>query len=207
MVISRKLAILNIISLLVFIFILVGLSYLKIFPKLDLIVNSLMPSLQNNFFASISKIIDFIFDTEFMILVSLILSAFIWFTHSKKESLFFAITIILNAAIVFVLKELVQRARPSNALLISKSFAFPSGHTTNAVVFFGLLIYLIFKKDKSKNLKIASISLSIFMIFLIAFTRLYLNLHWLTDVLGGLTLGTFVLTSSIITREYLEKEK
>ncbi|MFA5176051.1 MAG: phosphatase PAP2 family protein [Candidatus Nanoarchaeia archaeon] len=191
MKINKKLIYVNIISLIVFILILL-LVKLGLFLKLDLSINSLMPLIQTNFLTILSKIIWFIFDTKSMIIITLLISVWLWYKDSKKDSIFFTTTMILNALVIFVIKLLTQISRPLNSLITETDFAFPSGHVTTAVVFFGILTYLFVKKNK--NIKI----ISIFMILLIAFTRLYLNSHWFSDVLGGFALGLFILTLCII---------
>ena len=197
----------SIISLIIFILILIGISSNGFLVNLDSSINSLW-AIKNPFLTNVSKIIDLVFDTWSMIVISLFLSVFLCFKYSKKEGAFFSFTILLGAAVIYLTKEFVQRARPSNALINSSSFAFPSGHTATAVVFFGLLIYLILRKSKSKSFKLVFIFVSIFMIVLIGFTRLYLNLHWFSDVLGGLALGVFVLTSCILLKNiFIETRK
>ena len=192
-----------IISLILFIVILVDVISKGFLVNLDLSLNSLNIT-RNSFLIIFSKIMDLLFDSASIIVISLFLSIFLWFRYSKKEAVFFSFTILLNAGIVYFIKEIVQRARPENTIFLSSGFAFPSGHSATAVVFFGLLIYLILRKSKSKNFKLASISFSVFMIILIAFTRVYLNMHWLSDILAGFFIGAFILTLNIILKEVLE---
>ncbi|MFA4953446.1 MAG: phosphatase PAP2 family protein [Candidatus Pacearchaeota archaeon] len=204
--IKKKLIFVSIISLIIFILILVNISYNGFLTKLDLSINYL-DIVKSSFLINISKIIDLVFDTASIIIISLFLSFFLWFKYSKKEGIFFSLTILSSSLIIFVMKEIVQRDRPLDAIIPVTSFAFPSGHTATAVVFFGLLTYLILRKTKSKNLRLISIWISIFMIILIGFTRLYLNLHWFSDILGGLTIGAFVLISSILFKNILDEYK
>ena len=206
MKIKRGLIFTSIISLVIFVLILIEVLSNGFLVNLDLYINSLN-MIKNIFLLDISKIIDLVFDTLSIIIISLFLSIYLCFKYSKKEGAFFSFTILLNAVIIYVIKEVMQRARPSNAIISGSSFAFPSGHTATAVVFFGLLIYLIFRKTEYKSFILISIWISIFMILLVGFTRMYLNLHWFSDVLGGLALGIFVLTICIILKNFLiEKE-
>ena len=204
--IKKSLIFASLISLIIFIVVLIEISYNGFLVNLDLSINSLN-IIKNSFLINLSKTIDLIFDTTSIIVISLFFSFFLWYKYSKKEGIFFSFTVLLNALIVFVIKEIVQRERPLNAIISSNSFAFPSGHAATAIVFFGLLIYLILRKSKSKNFRLISILISIFMILLISFTRLYLNLHWFSDILGGLAIGIFVLTSSIILKNALYEDK
>lgn len=204
---TKKLILISLISLILFILIYLEV-YLKGFLfKMDLSLNSLIPHIQNSAFTVIAKITSFIFDTAALMVITIILCIFLWFKRGKKYSLFFLITMLFNGLIILLLKDLFQRPRPLNSLIVDTSFAFPSGHTASAVVFFGLITYLIFKKSKSQDWKIGFFVFSIFMVLFIGFIRLYLNVHWFTDVLGGLAIGTFILTISILINESLEKTK
>jgi len=206
MKIKKELILVNLISLIIFVLILIEVLSNGLLVNLDLFLNSWNVT-KNIFLVDISKIIDLVFDSWSIIIISLFLSIFLCFKYSKKEGAFFSLVILLNAALIYLIKEIVQRARPQNALIPGSNFAFPSGHTATAVAFFGLLIYLILRKAKSKKIKVASIWISILIVLLIGFTRLYLNLHWLTDVLGGLALGIFILTCCIILKNILIEVK
>ncbi len=200
-----------IISSLIFIFILFNLLFAdfithKFINNLDLSINSFTPKIENNFLTVFSEIIAFIFDTITLIIISMIVSIYLWFNNNKKESLFFIVTMLLTSGFIFVIKNLVQRVRPINSIIPETSFAFPSGHVTTAVVFFGLFTYLILIKNKSKSIKSLILSSSMFMIVLISFTRLYLNAHWLTDILGGIAFGSFILASFIMIYKSLPKK-
>jgi len=204
MKILRNLILINIISLIFFIFIIIELLSNGFLVRVDLLINSIIPQIENSFLTNFSNIIGILFGTISMIIISLILVIYLWFRYSKWKSIFFGITMLLSGLVFYIIKEIVQRARPLNSLVIKTDFAFPSGHVTSSIVFFGLITYLILNKSKSKNLKLAIILISIFMVLLICFTRLYLNVHWFTDVLAGLVLGTFILTICMIIKEFLE---
>jgi len=188
----------NIFFLFVFIFILLEILFNGVLIKWDLGINFWISQLSNSCFVEVSKAIGIIFDTINMIIFSLLISIFLLVRSSKKQAIFFGSTMLLTGALIYLIKELVQRARPINSLVLDTSFAFPSGHATIVVVFFGILIYLTSIKSKSKHLNLSILVISELIILLVSFTRLYLNLHWFTDVLAGIALGFFILTSSII---------
>jgi undecaprenyl-diphosphatase len=205
MKISKKLLIISMFCLAVFLLILLQVLSGGFLTRGDISVNSFMPGIRNQFFTGFTKIIDVVFGTWSMVIISFILSAIIFFRHSKKDAVFFASAMLLSALLIYAVKEIVRRPRPINAIIATNDFAFPTGHTTSAVMFFGLLAYLAYKKSKSSRLKATAIAGSMFMVLLIAFTRLYANVHWLSDVLGGLAMGAFMLTISIIIYDYLGK--
>ena len=198
--------ILEIISLLIFIFILTQILVSGgVLLNLDLLTGFFVPTIENNFLTQLSIITGFIFDTITLLIISAIISIFLWIKNNKKESLLFIASMLLTSWIIFVIKNLVQRARPLNPLIYESSFSFPSGHATTSLVFFGILTYLILIKNKSKLLKFIILCISIFMVALISFSRLYLNVHWMTDIVGGLTLGFFILLASITIYKIIER--
>ena len=202
---SVNTAIVNLFSLMVFFYVLIEVLNSGRLVKLDLLLNMLTPQIRTTFLTSLSILIDTIFDLIPMIGISILLSVFLWRRYCKKFALFFSITILVDALVVLILKETIKRARPLNGIIPKTDFAFPSGHTADAVIFFGFLTYLIMQKSKSRTIKGIAICISAFMILLIGFSRIYLNIHWLTDVIGGLGLGLFILTGSILLKEYTGK--
>lgn len=93
--------------------------------------------------------------------------------------------------IVAVIKNLVQRPRPPSisAFLLDRSFSFPSGHSFIALSFYGLLAYIMYRMSNKKISKMIAIASGIAIIGAIAFSRIYLGLHWPSDVFASFTLG------------------
>jgi len=191
----KKLSIFGIISLVLFITIGLIVSFSS--WNADWVVNSFFSSFRTDCLTSLAQWIDVLFDTKMMVLWSLILSAILWIRRSRKDSLFFISVMALDAALLFIIKIIVARPRPFNSLIFANDYAFPSGHTTSAVVFFSLLAYLLLKKQKSTFVEALIISLCAIMAFVIGISRLYLNVHWFTDVLGGLFLGGAIVLLSL----------
>ncbi|VVB79979.1 Undecaprenyl-diphosphatase [uncultured archaeon] len=185
-------------SVLLIIFIVLALI-VKVSPTLsiDNSVSNFILSHQNNYLLNFSKIIGIIFDTIPMIVLSLIISVFLFIKSKPKEALYFASASIITGALIYVLKDLIARPRPVLQAVQETSFAFPSGHATISIVFFGLLTLFAFKHMKSKKQKILSLITSLVLILIAGLTRIYLNVHWLTDVIGGYLLGATILTTFI----------
>jgi undecaprenyl-diphosphatase len=159
---------------------------------IDTATNTLMQSIQTPTPVSLSKFISTIADPIVLTIIALIVVAILYLKKSKKEAILLATATITTAIIIKLLKQVIQRPRPLNALIQETSYSLPSGHATIAVVFFGLIAYLI----TTKKHKLTAI-ITTLIILIISFTRLYLNVHWLTDVIAGLILGTIILTISI----------
>jgi membrane protein DedA with SNARE-associated domain/membrane-associated phospholipid phosphatase len=93
-------------------------------------------------------------------------------------------------ALVRVLKLTLSRARPHHIYTGTEQFSFPSGHATFSIVVYGFLAFLL-ASGKSIRCKIAVSMVAAAVIALVSFSRLYLGAHWLSDVLGSLSLGLF----------------
>lgn len=114
--------------------------------------------------------------------------------------------LLLVYVISVIFKNIFRRERPIYSLITKpKDFSFPSGHTMCSVLFYGFLIYLINKHIKNPYIKYSIITLLIITILLIAFSRLYLNVHFFTDVLTGFLLGFICLRMCINYDKIKEK--
>ena len=137
----------------------------------------------SDFATPIAKFITNFGGAIFIILLTVILIAVI---KNKKIGL----SILTNLAIITILnqllKRILQRPRPTEYRIIEASgYSFPSGHSMISMAFYGYLIYLIYKYVENKSVKWTLISLLSVLICLIGISRIYLGVHYTSDVLGG----------------------
>ena len=105
---------------------------------------------------------------------------------NKKTGLFISINLGLSALVNFTLKQIIQRPRPVGHRIIDENgYSLPSGHSMVSMAFYGFLIYLIYKNVKNKYLKTALIILLTLLIISIGASRIYLGVHYASDVLAG----------------------
>ena len=168
---------------------------------IDVMTIEFMRLIEGPFLTILSMFIEYTLDPIPLLIIGIIISIFFYFKVSKKKGIWLASTVLITAILIKLLKEIIQRSRPIDAIISSTSSSFPSGHTTMAVVFFGLMAYMFRgKTHKTKRIVTGSI-----IVLVIAFTRVYLRVHWLTDVLAGLVIGGIILTASIlIYRKYIK---
>jgi undecaprenyl-diphosphatase len=140
------------------------------------------------------KIIAYSFDTISLLAASILIAAYLFYKNYKKEVLLFAGAMTGDVVLVTIIKTLVHSERPLNGIMQETGFSFPSGHVTSTVVLFGLLTFFINQHWKSLNVKTLTNTFFVAIVILIGFDRIYLNVHWFSDVLGGYLLGAFWLT-------------
>ena len=106
------------------------------------------------------------------------------------------------------LKLVFHRARPQfdDPILTLTSYSFPSGHTMIATVFWGALAAFVFAKSKSWRLRIIAGVVAITMIVLVAFSRVYLGAHYLSDVLAAMAEGLAWIALSMTALYYFWKQ-
>lgn len=156
----------------------------------DQLINTKITLLQTDVLTQIMIAITNIMSTKVLLTLSLLLILFLTYKKNYRKVLLVIVSIGGATALELFLKALIQRARPENALIeASSTYSFPSGHATLAIVFFSLLILLFKDKIKNKQLKYSFITTNILLILLIGFSRVYLNVHWFTDVIAGFMLG------------------
>lgn len=93
--------------------------------------------------------------------------------------------------------------RPENMLIFVDGKSFPSGHATMATIFFAMLSYIFINTAHKRILKILYSSLMIVLFLLVGFSRVYLNVHWLSDIIAGFSLGLFWLSLSVLVLRYI----
>ena len=120
------------------------------------------------------------------IILGLITILILILIKNKKIGLSVLINLCSVTVLNLVLKSILQRPRPNEYRIINETgYSFPSGHSMISMAFYGFIIYLIYKNIKNKYLKWISIILLSILILMIGFSRIYLGVHYVSDVLAG----------------------
>lgn len=137
--------------------------------------------------------------------LSLALIGLLWIHHKKKDARDFFYLMSLSAILVLIIKQIVQRQRPPVTFFPEIGYSFPSAHSMLALIFF-LCIALFYESHfKSKILKNIFIFTNILMIALISYSRIYLGVHYWSDVLGSLAIGSVLFLSYYTLRRRRHK--
>ncbi len=151
----------------------------------------------------------------FFVLVSYILSPAVlsivggvYIIHLAIKRKFFHATILavttgVGLFLTSALKEIVGRVRPDNAVMYLVDQSFPSGHTVAATIFFFFVAYLFAKQIKNSLYREFFVVTNFMMVVLVGFSRIYLNVHWFTDVVAGAALGLIVSTTAVLVMRYV----
>ena len=144
---------------------------------------------------------------EFLIPANLVLIAYFLFVKKHRWYSIKVPAIALSSlALMFGLKHLFDRNRPLIPLLEeARGLSFPSGHALMSVTFYGLLIYIVFKGFKNKPLKWTLITLLLLLILIIGFSRIYLRVHYASDVIAGFCVGLLWLVICVWVLNRLEQ--
>ena len=170
----------------------------ELITKLDIWLNLKIVLLWNPLLNKIMIFITNIVSPSNLIIFSLVLFGYLIYKKKWYNSLLLLFSMIGGLLFEVLTKLIIHRTRPENALIEVSGYSFPSGHATMAIIFFSLLLYS-FKDDiKDIFLKNLFISSNIILFLIIGFSRVYLNVHWLSDVLAGFALGMFWLTLLIL---------
>ena len=196
------------IFLLIFVIDTLCVCFIPNLSTFELKINLFIQSILSNVPLSVPKFItDFGHGVPMDYLVLAIIILFLFFKNYKSLIVFFA-ALPLSEWIYSSIKLVIARPRPpvEYRLIEIGNYSFPSGHSTLSMVLYGLLIYFTWKYIKNQTIKISLTTIFSALIITIGFTRLWLCVHFLTDVIGGFSLGICIISLLIIIdRQLTEK--
>lgn len=160
----------------------------------DTAVYNLLTMHMNESLTNIAKAITLFGADKLIISISIGILIITVILKKVKTGVIVILFLYIVHTINYIVKIIIQRPRPEILRLIPESgFSFPSGHTMAATALYGMLVYLILRSELNKNLKILfSVILSL-MTFLVGLSRIYLGVHYASDVLGGFLLSIILL--------------
>ena len=160
----------------------------------------------SDFATPIAKFITNFGGAIFLITLTVILVLLI---KNKKIGLSIFSNLIIITVLNQLLKRILQRPRPTEFRIIEETgYSFPSGHSMVSMAFYGYLIYLIYKYVENRYVKWISIVLLSVLICSIGVSRIYLGVHYTSDVLGGflVSISYLILFISTVNKFFIEKD-
>lgn len=170
------------------------LTITGVFTSIDEEIYQFLISFRDSRVDSFYKVITMLANTSSVI----ILTTFLFFLIKEKERYVLLSSIILTVTMNLITKFFIQRPRPEHLrMIVEKGFSFPSGHAMISIALYGFMIYYICLKESNKLLKYMCILFLIFLIFMIGCSRIYLGVHYPSDVFSGYLLSLSILIGVI----------
>lgn len=154
-------------------------------------------------FTGFMNFISFYGNHNFLVPANLLLVIYFFVKKKKRLAIFTLITALSSLGLMSLIKNLVQRHRPSNPLVAGvTNYSFPSGHAFMSVAFYGLLIWLVLTYTTQQWKQRLWVALLLIFILVIGFSRIYLRMHYTSDVVAGLCLGTIWLLLLLLLSDW-----
>jgi membrane-associated phospholipid phosphatase len=126
-----------------------------------------------------------------------LMGIYLWFRGNKEVAGWLFFLLIMDFCLTTLLKKLIGFDRPAVVILPPHTGSFPSGHTLLATTLFGYLTFLL-SYNRSAFFKKTAYGIWLLLVLLVAGSRLYLNVHWLSDITGSFLLGITLLGIAIL---------
>jgi membrane-associated phospholipid phosphatase len=166
--------------------------------RLDLAVDAWLQSHGTEGGESIFRAVSWL-GAPVLISIAVIVTLYLLYRRDWLSLLVWSSTVGGGAVLNWVLKTSFRRERPANAseFIKSASWSFPSGHAMGAMILYGLLAYMAFRRTKNLTLRRTIVIGAALLIGAIGFSRLYLGVHYVSDVIAGFLAGGLWLTICI----------
>ena len=190
-------------SFIVFIYVVFRVFYFKK-DSFDFAVFDYLKQYVSDPLTSAMQVITFLGTHSFLIPANIVLIAYFLFIKKHRwYSIKIPVVALGGLSLMFVLKFIFNRPRPLIPLLHeAKGLSFPSGHALMSFSFYGLLIYLVWQNISTRWVRIVLTIFLLLLILLIGFSRVYLRVHYASDVLAGFAVGIIWLVLSLwVTRK------
>lgn len=138
------------------------------------------------------------FDPVHVAMYTIALFLLLWLQKKDMHLLQFVFAMLSGAISVFVLKYGFRIPRPTHALIIEDGYSFASGHAAISAIFFLLIMHMYKSHISNKVLRYLFILVCIALIILIGVSRVYLGVHYFTDILAGFAIGAIVYAVSVL---------
>ena len=187
-----------------------GFVFSDVVMELDYSVANWIGQFRTNSGVGLFNLLTKLGSSFFVLFLSLVLSYFLWTLPLSGTSYLrvFWFTFLSSAATGYFFKYFIGRDRPLGAELYESSYSFPSGHALTSLFFYGFISFIIFRFSKlSGNKKYAIIFCFMSLILLIGASRLYLGVHYISDVVGGYLIGWFWLNTALYFMKDIQRER
>jgi len=164
---------------------------------LDMMIYHWIPGIQTPWLTNIMSVVTYVGFPLTYLGISPLVSFYLIYQKKILEAVFLNISLFSAWFADDLLKLWFERSRPAGeALTAAAGYSFPSGHAMVSMAFYGFMAFLLLYHSKQKLKWWAAMGLFI-LVFLVGFSRIYLNVHYTSDVLAGFLFGAIFLIGSI----------
>ena len=114
-----------------------------------------------------------------------------------SDGVLLLVGLTVGSLLILPIKEVVHRPRPPYALVSGTGLSFPSEHAAVALLFFAVVLVFVFRTEFMKKTRWLAVGLSAAAVLVVSFSRIYLDVHWLSDILGGWLFGLWWFTVTL----------
>jgi undecaprenyl-diphosphatase len=149
----------------------------------------------------------FLGDPTVLFIICIAVGVWLYKYRRRSQANTLAIALVGSLLLQYILKQLFTRERPAlwEQFINLRDYSFPSGHAVMSLVVYGLLGYLLANHFPRQQKVITSIT--ILLIFAIGFSRVYLGVHWPTDVIAGYAAGGVWLVACILSLRWHQRRR
>ncbi|WP_010096412.1 phosphatase PAP2 family protein [Ornithinibacillus scapharcae] len=180
------------------------LVQLNIFKEIDLLLNGWSYSLSNPVTDVFWRMFTVLSDTEILAVLSLLILVYLFYQKKVIEIILYLFLMSSGIMITFVLKILLQRERPGDVEYIDfwglgkdiVSYSLPSGHAVKSLLLFGFVLWFIQQNYHHNRYTLILSTLLVFIIIFCGIGQMFLNEHYMSDIIGGYLVGFTVFSFS-----------
>lgn len=175
----------------------------------DVRVTNLMYTFRNDAWLRFFYFVTLLAESVIIIVLSTLLSIFLWVRRARLYICTLWFALMVGDGFTFFGKHLFQRTRPDVLLraVTENTYSFPSGHATTVVLFYGFIAYLVVRNHRSWKLRMVTLTLLLVIVVLVDLSRIYLGVHYVSDVIAGNLVGFAALLLAIGMTEWITAKK
>lgn len=165
---------------------------------IDTSISQFIYSFRTPVLTEIMQFISFLGGKFLILACTIMIGLLVWKKH-KRETILFSFTVLAGLLLNNAIKVLLQVPRPNiSPIDTSDSYSFPSGHAMNSFIFYALLSYFMFHFTRNKKLSILFSIAAMSLVFLIGLSRVYLGVHYPSDIIAGFTGGFWWFITAVL---------
>lgn len=178
---------------------------MNFFAALDAYALTALPLSDTSFVLSAFLSLTQLGDARFVIIAGLSIALVLWRYGHHDYWMALGVSVVGASATAWVLKLLIARPRPVDALIDVTGYSLPSGHAATSFALYGFVAYALYKLISPSHHRTPLLIVMLSLAVLVSVSRLYLGVHYATDVLAGTVLGALWAYASILLRPYFAK--